>query len=123
MIGSLLLTAALSTAPAPMFGECKVSAQWGTTLPATMPDDQQRHVIHVQGKQIYWNGYPMTVERVVRDVGGEMADGRDMLVIDASSAKCGTVTELAAALEGPAACTPERCFVSSKPVPARKKPE
>lgn len=123
MIGSLLLaSAALAAAPAPL-GGCDVSKLWGTTLPAEIPVEQQRHLVHVQGKQFFWNGTKRTVERIVTELGPEMAQGSDMLVIDASTAKCGSVRELASALETPAACTPERCFVSTKTVPARKKPE
>ena len=62
------------------------------------------------------------MERAVADIGPEMADGRALLVLDASGGKCAVVKELAAAIEGPAACTPERCFVSSVPVPPRKPP-
>lgn len=123
MIGSLMLMASFAAAtPAPLLGECKVSNLWGTTLPAEIPMEQQRQLIHVQGKQIYWNTRLMPVDRAVAEIAPDVAAG-DMLVIDASSAKCGTVTELAAAIEGPAACAPERCFVSSKPVPPRRKPE
>ncbi|MCW3848274.1 hypothetical protein OF829_13595 [Sphingomonas sp. LB-2] len=125
MIGSLILASAAfaATPPAPMLGGCAVSRLWGTTLPASMPADQERHVVHVQGKQIFWNSRLMTVERAAAEIGANMADGRDLLVIDASMAKCAVVKTLAAALEGPAACTPERCFVTAKPIPARKLPE
>jgi hypothetical protein len=127
MIGSLLLTSlSLAAAPAPALapmGACAASKLWAGVLPAEMPVEQQRHLLHVQGKQIFWNGTKRSVERIVTELGPEMAQGSDMLVIDASTAKCGTVRELATALEGPAGCTPERCFVSTKTVPARKKPE
>lgn len=127
MIASILL-ASLSLAPPPpppppMLGGCAVSKLWGTEVPQVMPADQDRHTISVQGKQIYWRGRAVTVERAVAEVSPDMALGSDMLVIDASSAKCDVVKALAAAMEGPAACAPERCFVSSKPVPKRKDPE
>jgi len=128
MIGSILLTSmALAAHPVPTFGApllggCPVSKLWGTQPPAEMPAEQDRHVIHVQGKQLYWNSLLVSVERAVAEVGPDMAQGSDMLVIDASTAKCAVVKELAAAIEGPAACAPERCFVSSEPVTARKKP-
>lgn len=123
MIESILLASMALTAPAPFMGKCEVSAMWGSTLPETIPTEQQRHVVQVQDKQIYWNGRRMTTERLVSDLAPDMADGSDMLVIDASTAKCTVVKELAAALEGPAACTPERCFVSAKTVPKRKEVE
>ncbi|MEZ0242056.1 MAG: hypothetical protein ACAH11_01690 [Sphingomonas sp.] len=123
MIASLILAAGLAAHPAPMFaGKCEVSKLWGTVVP-TIPMEQQRHVVFAQGKQFYWNSRLMTIERAVAEIGPEMADGNDILVIDASVGKCAQVKELAAALEGPAACTPERCFVSSTPVPPRKPPE
>ena len=123
MIGPLMLMASFAAAPpAPLLGDCKVSNLWGTTLPADIPVDQQRQLLHVQGKQIFWNTRAITPERAVAEIAADVAQG-DMLVIDASSGKCGTVSELAAAIEGPAACAPERCFVSSKPVPVRRKPD
>ena len=123
MIGSLILMAGFAAAPPPpMLGGCAVSKLWGTELPATMPAEQERQVLQVQGKQIYWNSQLMSVARIVTDVAPEVAQG-DMLVIDASGAKCALVKELATAIEGPAACTPERCIVSAKPVPKRKAPE
>ena len=123
MIVSLILTAAFAAAPPPpMLGGCAVSKLWGTELPAEMPADLERQVLQVQGKQIYWNSRLMSVERTVADVAPDVAQG-DMLAIDASGAKCAVVKALAAAIEGPAACTPERCIVSSKPVPKRKAAE
>lgn len=125
MIGSLILMAGLTAAhPAPLLaGKCKVSKLWGTTVPAEIPMEQQRHLIHVQGKQIFWNTRAITQDRAVAEVGAEMAQGSDMLVIDASAAKCATVEALAAAIEGPAACTPERCFVTDKSLPPRTEPK
>lgn len=122
MIASLILMAGLGAHPAPMMGKCAVSKLWGTTVP-TIPMEQERHLVFAQGKLLYWNSRLMTVERAVAEIGPEMANGGDILVIDASAGKCAVVQQLAAALEGPAACTPERCFVSSVPVPARKAPE
>ena len=122
MTGSLILAASIAAAyPAPL-AKCEVSKLWGTELPASIPMEQQRQLIHVQGKQLYWNTRLMTVERAVTEIAPDVAGG-DLLVIDASTAKCATVKELAAAIEGPAACTPERCFVSSKSVPMRRAPK
>lgn len=126
MIGSFLLASAMFAAPpAPpmMMGGCAVSKLWGTQMPAEIPLEQDRHVVQVQGKQIFWDGRLVTTDRVVAEVGPDMAQGSDMLVIDASTAKCAVVTTLAAALEGPSACTPARCFLSMKPVSPRKKPD
>ena len=123
MILTLILTAAFAPAPPPpMLGGCPVSKLWATALPAELPADQERQVLQVQGKQIYWNGRLMTVERAVADIAPDVAQG-DMLVIDASGGKCAVVKSIAAAIEGPAACTPERCIVSSKAVPKRKAPD
>ena len=123
MIGSFLLASAMFAAapPPPMLGGCTASKLWGTELPAAMPVEQERQILQVQGKQIYWNSRLMTVERAVADVAPDVAQG-DMLVIDASNAKCALVRQIATAIEGPAACTPERCIVSSKAVPKRRAP-
>jgi hypothetical protein len=122
MIASLILMAGAAASPMPMLGKCEVSKLWGTELPADIPMEQQRQLIHVQGKQLYWNTRLMTVARAVTDIAPDVAQG-DLLVIDASEGKCPVVKELAAAIEAPAACTPERCFVSSKAVPARRAPK
>ena len=125
MIASLLLMAGLGAAhPAPLhLAKCEVSKLWGTALPAEMPEDQDRHVLLVQDKRIYWNTRSVTVERAVAEIGPDMAIGTDLLVIDASDAKCATVRQLADAIEGPAACTPARCIVSAKMVPPRTAPK
>jgi hypothetical protein len=127
MIGSIFLASAMLAAhpapsmPAPMLGGCTASKLWGTVLPE-IPMEQDVHIVHVQAKQIFWNTRLMTVERLVNSIVPEMADGHDWLIIDASAAKCGSAQEVAAALEGPVGCTPERCFIVSKSVPMRKDP-